>query len=67
MAGAFGYEREHYNISMSIGEQSLFPIIRLAPEAQIVVNGFSCLNQLLDGTGRRPYHIVEILREALQR
>lgn len=67
MAGAFGYEREHYNISMSIGEQNLFPIVRLASEAQIVVNGFSCLSQLLDGTGRRPYHIVEILREALQR
>jgi Fe-S oxidoreductase len=66
MAGAFGYEREHYDISMAIGEQRLFPAVRAAPEARIAVTGVSCRHQLYDGTGRRAQHLVEVLREALE-
>ena len=65
MAGAFGYEKEHYDLSMAIGEQKLFPAVRAAPDARIAVTGFSCRHQLSDGTGRRPQHLVELLREAL--
>ena len=66
MAGAFGYEKEHYDLSMAIGEQKLFPAVRAAPDARIAVTGFSCRHQLSDGTGRRPRHLVELLRGALE-
>ena len=66
MAGAFGYEREHYDISMAIGEQRLFPAVRAAPEARIVITGMSCRHQVSDGTGRRSQHAVEVLRQALE-
>ena len=65
MAGAFGYEKEHYDMSMAIGETRLFPAVRNAPEARIAVTGFSCRHQVQDGTGRKPEHVVEILRGAL--
>ncbi|MBI2171260.1 MAG: FAD-binding protein [Chloroflexi bacterium] len=65
MAGAFGYEKEHYDLSMKIGEQRLFPAVRSAPEARIAVTGFSCTHQIADGTGRRPEHVAEVLRGAL--
>ncbi|MDO8749811.1 MAG: hypothetical protein Q7K03_01520 [Dehalococcoidia bacterium] len=65
MAGAFGYEKEHYDISMAIGERRLFPEVRSATEARIAITGFSCRTQIHDGTGRRPEHVVEILRGAL--
>jgi len=65
MAGAFGYEREHYDMSMAIGEQRLFPAVRNAPEARIAITGFSCRHQVRDGTGRQAEHVVEILRGAL--
>ena len=66
MAGAFGYEREHYDLSMAIGEQRLFPAVRAAPEARIAITGFSCRHQLHDGTGRSAQHVAELLREALE-
>ena len=66
MAGAFGYEREHYDLSMAIGEQKLFPAVRAAPEARVAITGFSCRHQLQDGTGRRAQHVAEVLREALE-
>ena len=66
MAGAFGYEREHYDISMAIGEQRLFPAVRAAPDARIAITGFSCRHQLHDGTGRRAQHVAEVLREMLE-
>jgi Fe-S oxidoreductase len=66
MAGSFGYEKEHYQISMKIGEQTLFPTIRKAAEDTIIAaNGTSCRHQILDGTGRMAAHPVSILREAL--
>jgi Fe-S oxidoreductase len=65
MAGSFGHESEHYDLSMSIGGSRLFPAIETAEDYEIVTNGFSCQQQIEDGTGRRPYHIAEVLAEAL--
>ena len=68
MAGSFGYEKEHYEISMRIGENSLFPAIRKSPEATIIsANGTSCRHQIKDGTGRQAQHPVSILWKALIR
>ena len=66
MAGSFGYEKEHYEVSMQIGEQTLFPAVRKAPEATIIAaNGTSCRHQIKDGTNRVAKHPITILREAL--
>lgn len=66
MAGSFGYEKEHYEVSMTIGEHTLFPAIRKAAEATIIAaNGTSCRHQIKDGTGRMAKHPISILREAL--
>ncbi len=65
MAGSFGYEAEHYGISMAIGEEILFPAIRQAKEQIIVASGTSCRHQIQDGTGRKALHPVEILLKAL--
>lgn len=66
MAGSFGYEKEHYDISMNIGEQTLFPAVRkTAEETVISANGTSCRHQIYDGTKRIAKHPVSILREAL--
>ncbi|MAN26564.1 MULTISPECIES: FAD-binding and (Fe-S)-binding domain-containing protein [Mesonia] len=66
MAGSFGYEKEHYEISMQIGEQTLFPAIRKAnPETIIVANGTSCRHQIKDGTQKNAHHPVSILNKFL--
>lgn len=66
MAGSFGYEEEHYDISMKIGDLSLFPAIRRSTEEVIVAaNGTSCRHQIKDGTGRIAKHPVSILKDAL--
>ncbi|HET9221316.1 MAG TPA: FAD-linked oxidase C-terminal domain-containing protein, partial [Roseiflexaceae bacterium] len=66
MAGSFGYEAEHYAISLKIGERALFPAVRgLAPDAETVAMGTSCRRQIAEGTGRRARHLVEVLAEAL--
>jgi FAD/FMN-containing dehydrogenase/Fe-S oxidoreductase len=66
MAGSFGYEKEHYEVSMQIGELVLFPTIRKqADDVIIAAPGTSCRHQIKDGTGRTAKHPVEILWEAL--
>jgi len=66
MAGSFGYEAEHYDISMQIGELVLFPTVRQQPEEVIIAApGTSCRHQIKDGTGRKAMHPAEILYEAL--
>jgi FAD/FMN-containing dehydrogenase/Fe-S oxidoreductase len=66
MAGSFGYEKEHYDISMKIGEMVLFPAVREAlPETLIAAPGTSCRHQIKDGTGRDAFHPIQILHEAL--
>jgi FAD/FMN-containing dehydrogenase/Fe-S oxidoreductase len=66
MAGSFGYEREHYEVSMQIGELVLFPAVRAAGSDTILAApGTSCRHQIADGTGRRALHPAEILHAAL--
>lgn len=66
MAGSFGYEKEHYELSMKIGELVLFPEIRNSDtETIIAATGTSCRCQIKDGTGRKAFHPVEILFDAL--
>lgn len=66
MAGSFGYEEEHYDISMQVGELVLFPTIRKEQEDTIIVApGTSCRHQIADGTGRKALHPVEVLWQAL--
>jgi FAD/FMN-containing dehydrogenase/Fe-S oxidoreductase len=67
MAGSFGYEKEHYATSMAIGEMVLFPAVRGAgPEAIVAAPGTSCRQQILDGTGVRARHPVEVLFDCLK-
>lgn len=67
MAGSFGYEKEHYDLSMKIGELVLFPTVRKQPEEVIIAaSGTSCRHQIKDGTGRKSKHPVEILWEGLK-
>lgn len=66
MAGSFGLEREHYEVSMKIGEQSLFRAIRERQnDASVVSEGMSCRHQIADGTGVRAKHLVEVLADAI--
>jgi len=66
MAGSFGYEKEHYNLSMQVGEDTLFPKIRNMENTTIIAApGTSCRHQIKDGTGRNSKHPITILREAL--
>lgn len=66
MAGSFGYEQEHYQLSMQVGEMVLFPAVREQPaEVLIAAPGTSCRHQIHDGTGRTAQHPAEILFDAL--
>jgi len=66
MAGSFGYEKEHYEVSMQIGELVLFPTVREQPnEVIIAAPGTSCRHQIKDGTTKTAKHPVEVLYEAL--
>ncbi len=68
MAGSFGYEKEHYDLSMQVGELVLFPEIRKAiNETVITAPGTSCRHHIKDGTGRLALHPIEIMHEALKR
>ncbi|WP_166384569.1 FAD-binding and (Fe-S)-binding domain-containing protein [Polaribacter sp. 11A2H] len=66
MAGSFGYEKEHYKVSMQVGEDTLFPKIRnCSSDTEIAAAGTSCRHQIFDGTKRIAKHPVTLLREAL--
>lgn len=68
MAGSFGYEKEHYDLSMKVGELVLFPALRKAPPEELVaVPGTSCRHQIKDGLHRQSSHPAEILYDALLR
>ncbi|HOE05638.1 MAG TPA: FAD-linked oxidase C-terminal domain-containing protein [Bacteroidales bacterium] len=68
MAGSFGYEKEHYDVSMGIGEMVLFPAIRNSEPGTIVVaSGTSCRCQIDDGTGVKALHPAEVLWMALKK
>jgi Fe-S oxidoreductase len=66
MAGSFGYESEHYDVSLRVGEDRLFPAVRAAaPDAVIAATGVSCREQIYHGTERQARHPVELVLEAL--
>jgi FAD/FMN-containing dehydrogenase/Fe-S oxidoreductase len=66
MAGSFGFEAEHYEVSMQVGEDRLFPAVRAEPEDTVVAaTGVSCRQQIAHGTTRRAHHPVELVRAAL--
>jgi Fe-S oxidoreductase len=66
MAGSFGYEKEHFELSMQMAELSLLPAVRSADERTwIVADGTSCRRQILDGAGREALHVARVLEAAL--
>jgi hypothetical protein len=66
MAGSFGFERDKYDVSMAIGERELLPAVRRAPaDCLIIADGFSCREQIAQGTPRRALHLAEVLQMAL--
>jgi FAD/FMN-containing dehydrogenase/Fe-S oxidoreductase len=68
MAGPFGFEADKYLVSQAIGERALLPAVRAAAnETMIVANGFSCQEQIVQGTGRRAMHLADFLRLASRR
>ena len=65
MAGSFGYEKEHYQLSMQIGELALFPEVRKSDESvTITAPGTSCRHHIKDGTGKTAFHPIEVMYEA---
>jgi Fe-S oxidoreductase len=67
MAGAFGFERDHYDVSLQVGERVLLPAVRAADERTLVLtDGFSCREQITQTTGRRTLHLAELLQMALR-
>jgi FAD/FMN-containing dehydrogenase/Fe-S oxidoreductase len=65
MAGSFGYEAEHYAISMKMGELTLLPAVRNASDAVVVADGTSCRQQIADGAAREAWHVARVLDAAL--
>ncbi len=67
MAGAFGYESDHYEIGIKCGERVLLPAVRNAPrDSVIIADGFSCREQILQQTDRKPLHLAQVLQMALR-
>jgi Fe-S oxidoreductase len=65
MAGSFGHEKGHYDVSMKMGEAALFPAVRAAKDSAIAAAGVSCRQQIADGTGRTARHPLVLLADAL--
>ncbi|MDD4913575.1 MAG: (Fe-S)-binding protein [Methylococcales bacterium] len=65
MAGHFGLEAEHYELSQAMAEQALFPALRAEPQTAVVANGFSCKMQIANGGFNHPQHIAQILYTAI--
>jgi Fe-S oxidoreductase len=66
LAGSWGFEAEKYQLSMAIGERVLFPAVRDADPATLVVaDGFSCRTQIEHGTGRRALHLAQLIERGL--
>jgi len=67
MAGSFGFEASHYEVSMAVGEQGVLPAARATPAMSLLVaDGFSCREQIRQATGRTPLHVAEVMAEALR-
>ena len=61
MAGSFGYEAAHHEVSMQMAELSLLPAVRARPDAMIVADGTSCRHQIADGAQREAWHVARVL------
>lgn len=61
MAGSFGYENDHYEVSRKIGELVLFPVLRKNEDKKICAPGFSCRHQIKDGVNRKAFHPAELI------
>jgi len=61
MAGSFGYEASHYEVSMQMAEASLLPAVRKSPDAIVVADGTSCRHQIADGAQREAVHVARLL------
>ena len=67
MAGAFGFEKDHYEVSMKIGERVLLPAVRSAgKDTLIIADGFSCREQTVQTTDRRALHVAEVIQMAMR-
>jgi hypothetical protein len=67
MAGAFGFEKKHYDISLKVGERVLLPAVRqAASDTLILADGFSCREQIAQTTDRRALHLAQLLRMAME-
>ena len=68
MAGSFGFEKDHYEVSIKCGERALFPAVRNATsETLIIADGFSCREQIAQNTDRRALHLAQVRHRALRR
>jgi len=66
MAGSFGYDASHYDVSMKMGELALLPRVRKADaDTLVVADGTSCRHQIRDGAGRQALHVARVLADAL--
>jgi Fe-S oxidoreductase len=65
MAGSFGYEARHHEVSMQMAELSLLPAVRAAPDALVIADGTSCRHQIADGAGREALHVARVLADHL--
>jgi Fe-S oxidoreductase len=65
MAGSFGFEKEHYDLSVSIANLALLPALRAEPDSLVVAPGTSCRHQIRDLAGRRALHPLEVISEQL--
>ena len=66
MAGSFGYEKEHYDVSLAVGQRRLLPAIARERDAIVITPGISCRQQIADTAGRTALHPAEALLDALQ-
>ena len=66
MAGSFGYEAAHFDVSMKMAEDSLLPKLRATPDAIIVADGTSCRHQIADGAQREAIHVAKLLDRLLE-
>jgi Fe-S oxidoreductase len=65
MAGSFGYEARHHEVSMQMAELSLLPAVRAAPDALVIADGTSCRHQIANGCGRDALHVARVLADHL--
>ena len=67
-AGSFGYEKEHYDVSVAVGERVLLPAVRQADASTLIIaDGFSCQSQIEQQAGRRALHLAEVLAMGVKR